>query len=337
MQEAPASSDASASCYGVKENILILSIVEAPRKLIEIQRQIFLADIVIGADDPSLEQRPEVFNRVSVDVSAYILAPRVRDRGVLIPCFLQIPVFRVFVRRNQRHFVRNRFAHELSQGIKPGILNHLTCDITLTRDRADHYCLVACVRSLAVAALVPVTILVLAPDPGFVSFDFAHELWELIVVEHRAYAMTHIEGGLVRRLLPVLFEHPLDLQGAHSLLGLANQIYDFKPERELVVCVLEHGPYERREAIASFLRAFVYLAGSSVHNLRTAFTNPIPRAMLDSDYFAASAARAFDAVLPAKANQQFHALVLGFVLFVNLSKAQHEQTLHLIRLRCQVR
>ena len=68
------------------------------------------------------------------------------------------------------------------------------------------------------------------------------------------------KGGLVRRLLPVLFEHMLDLQGAFSVLGLANQIDDFKPEREFVVCVLEHGPDERREAIAGFLRAFVYLA-----------------------------------------------------------------------------
>lgn len=180
------------------------------------------------------------------------------------------------------------------------------------------------------AALVPMAILVLAADPSFVSFDFAYELWELIVVEHRAYAMAHIEGGLVRRLLPVLFEHALDLQGAHSLLGLTNQVDDFKPERELVVRVLEYGSDERREAIAGFLRAFIYLAGSPVHNLRAALTNPIPRAMLDLDHPSASASRAFHAAPPAKANKQFHALVLGFVLFVYLPKANHKRTLHLI-------
>jgi hypothetical protein len=335
--EASASSDASASCYGVKEDIGILAIVESPRKLIQVQRKIFRAHVVIGADDPTLQKRPEALNRVSVNVSSHVFASRMRDRGVRIPCFFQMPIFGVFVRRNQRHFVRYRFAHELPQRIESGVFDHLTGDIAFARDRSDYHCLVACVRSLAVAALVPVAILVLAPDPSFVGFNFAHQLRELIVVEHRANAMAHIEGGFVRRLLSVLFEHPLDLQSAHPLLGLANQIDDLKPQRELVVCVLEHGPYERREAITGFLRAFVYLAGSSVHNLRAALTNPIPRAMLDSDYLAASASRAFDAVSPAKTDQQFHTLVLGFVPFMNLSKADHKRTLHQFSRWCQVR
>ena len=176
------------------------------------------------------------------------------------------------------------------------------------------------------ASLVPVAILIFAADPGFICFDFAHQLGELVVVEHRANAMAHIEGGFVRRLLPVLFEHPLNLQGAHPLLRLANQVDDLKPERQFVVCVLEHRSDERREAIAGLLRAFVYFPGCSVHNLRTALTNPVPRAMLDSDYPAASASRTFDAMRPTEAKQQFHTLILSFVLFVNLSKADHKRT-----------
>ena len=50
--EAAASSDASASCYRVKENVWILSIVEAPRKLIQVEREVLLTHVVIGADDP---------------------------------------------------------------------------------------------------------------------------------------------------------------------------------------------------------------------------------------------------------------------------------------------
>src|ERR1700730_3834159 len=243
----------------------------------------------------------------------------------------------VFVCSNKADFVRNRFAHESPERIESGIFDHLAGGIALAGDRADDHRFVAQITALCVAALVPVTILIFPTDPRFVGFDFAQQLRKIIVRKHRANAMAHVEGSLVCGLLPVLFEHPLDLQGAHSFLGLANQIDDFKPERELVVRVLEHGSDERRKAIAGLLRAFVYLAGSPVHSLRAALTDPIPRAMLDSDDLAASASRAFDATPPAKADEQFHALILSFVLLVNLSKAQHEQTLHLNLFRCQVR
>ena len=62
--EADASVPTSASCYHVEENIRILAIVEAILKFRQIQRQIFFADVVIGADDSALEQRPEPFNRL---------------------------------------------------------------------------------------------------------------------------------------------------------------------------------------------------------------------------------------------------------------------------------
>ena len=115
--EASASSGASASCYGVKEDIRILAIVEAPRKFVQVERQIFLADVVIAGDDPALQQRPEILNRVSMNISAHVFAA-LRDRGVLIACFLQMSVFRVFVRSYQRHFVRNRFAHEFPEAYR---------------------------------------------------------------------------------------------------------------------------------------------------------------------------------------------------------------------------
>jgi hypothetical protein len=160
--------------------------------------------------------------------------------------------------------------------------------------------------------------------------------WESIVVEHRAYAMAHIEGGFVRRLLPVLFEHPPDLQGAHSFLRLANQVNDFKPDRQGIVGVLEYRANQRREAVTVFLVADDWLAVWSVGSF-AAFAGPIPSAMLDLENLVVVTARAADTFGPTKADKQFHALVLGFVLFVNLSKANHEQTSHLNRPWCQVR
>ncbi len=57
--EASASSDASASCYSAPENVGVLPVVETKGKLIQVQRQVFAAHAVIGADDTALEQRPE--------------------------------------------------------------------------------------------------------------------------------------------------------------------------------------------------------------------------------------------------------------------------------------
>lgn len=52
--ELPASSDSSASRQHVKEDIRILAIVKAILKLREVPRQVSLADLVIGANEPAL-------------------------------------------------------------------------------------------------------------------------------------------------------------------------------------------------------------------------------------------------------------------------------------------
>lgn len=54
--EASASSDASAACYRRLEDVGVLAVVEPPRKLVQVKRQIFLRDVVGGADDATLEQ-----------------------------------------------------------------------------------------------------------------------------------------------------------------------------------------------------------------------------------------------------------------------------------------
>jgi len=77
--EASASGLTSASCYHVKEGILVVAIVEAVLKLCKVQRQIFLAHVVIGAEHAELEQRPERFDAVRMDFAANVLAFAVLD------------------------------------------------------------------------------------------------------------------------------------------------------------------------------------------------------------------------------------------------------------------
>lgn len=46
----------------IGEHVLVLSIVEPERKLVQVEGQIFRADVVICPDHAALEQRPERFD-----------------------------------------------------------------------------------------------------------------------------------------------------------------------------------------------------------------------------------------------------------------------------------
>jgi hypothetical protein len=110
--EAPASSVASASCYRGSENVRVLPVIEAPRKLVQVQRQVLLADVVVRPDDAALQQAPEGFKIVRVDVAAHILAARVvhgrmRQAHVLVAD--------VFIGRDKRNLVTNHVTHEAAR------------------------------------------------------------------------------------------------------------------------------------------------------------------------------------------------------------------------------
>ena len=48
--------------------------VVAERKFVEIERQVFGADLMVCANHATLEQSPERFNRVSVNVASDVFA-----------------------------------------------------------------------------------------------------------------------------------------------------------------------------------------------------------------------------------------------------------------------
>src|SRR5216683_7607321 len=71
--EASASSGASASCYSTPEDIRIVPIVKSERELRKVQRQVFLAHIVVSAENPALQERPERLHVVGMHDAAHIL------------------------------------------------------------------------------------------------------------------------------------------------------------------------------------------------------------------------------------------------------------------------
>ena len=69
-----ASSGASASCYGTSKNIGVLAIVEPKGKFFQIERQVFLTDVVIAAHNTAFQKRPEILNAVRMNLAANIFA-----------------------------------------------------------------------------------------------------------------------------------------------------------------------------------------------------------------------------------------------------------------------
>src|SRR5258708_38181215 len=111
--EVHASARTSAPCYCCAENIGVVAIVAAELKFGQVQRQIFLAHVVIGADDSALEQRPERFDVVRVNQAAHVLALTMSNRLMResLPA-IQIVVARVLVGRDQFNLAAHSLGYE---------------------------------------------------------------------------------------------------------------------------------------------------------------------------------------------------------------------------------
>jgi len=95
-----ASEASSASCYHLVEDVRVLPIIEPEGKLIEVQGQILAADLVVTANDATLEQAPEGFDIIGVNVAPDVTAIAVPDDFVRVICDLSIG--RVLIGRQER-------------------------------------------------------------------------------------------------------------------------------------------------------------------------------------------------------------------------------------------
>jgi hypothetical protein len=103
--EAHASYYASAASYGFSKDVRVLAVVEPELKLREVQRQIFLADVMIGANNAALQQAPEVFQIVGMDFAAHVLARAMADRFVVVAECFEIAIAPVLVGSDQINLV----------------------------------------------------------------------------------------------------------------------------------------------------------------------------------------------------------------------------------------
>src|SRR6202035_989872 len=186
--------------YG-REHVFILPVVVPERKLVQVQRQVALRNMVKVAHDAALDQRPEAVDGASVDLAADVLARRVVHE-VMGPLLADPPIGRKLIGRDQRHPIGDRLVHESAERLSVGRLDHLADHVSLAGDGADDRDLASrsapTLPALHPAAHAPaVPVLRLPADVGFIDLDDARELLEGRVVHRGADAMAHVPGGTV--------------------------------------------------------------------------------------------------------------------------------------------
>jgi hypothetical protein len=291
IAETFASVRVSAPCYRFAENIGFIPIVKPELKFRQVQRQIFLAHVVIRADNSALQQRPEGINAASVNLAANVLARRMRD-GSMRHRPAEIAVSGVLIGRYQFHFVADNLPHESGQRLSIGMFDHLADHVALSADCADHWRLAS--GSALIKPLVGVLVLFLAADIRLVNFHDSHQLPELRIAHPGAQAMAHIPSRPIRTGT----DHPMNLHRADSLLARQHQVQNLEPYQQRIFAFLEDRSRLEREAI----RCAIVLAALLALPMRHPDLARVDVIVL--------AARASDAVRPAARVQIFAAGIL---------------------------
>lgn len=265
------------------------------RKLIQVERQVLFAHMVVRAHDSALQERPERVNVSGVNLAAHILALAVLYRLVLIIA-VQEAIAGMLIGRNERDFFIHGFTNETIKRSHIGILNHLANDIALTGDSSYDRNLASGAATLN--ALGEVLIPLFAAHVRLINFDFAavtaKHLCHVFILHCGADSVAHIPS----RSVVARTDLPMNLQCADSLLALGHQVNDFKPSLERIVGILENRSRDNREAVAVLTAAILIL------------TKPVKRARLQGVNLLAIAARATNAIRPAQLHQ---ILLAGFI------------------------
>jgi hypothetical protein len=282
--EAPASQRASASCYRCPEDVAVVAIVEAELKFVQVERQIFFADVMVSPDDPALEQRPERFDVVGMDFAAHVLAAAMADDFVRKE-ISQFVIATRFVGRDQTDFFGYGLLDKSTQSLCGRVLDDHADDVALASDRADDrgFTRVSRTATAVFLPVYPVPVLLLAADLGLVNLDNAHQLPEVRVTESGAEPMAHIESRPVGTCL----DSPVNLECADSLLAGQNQEQNPEPSAHGNLGILEDRADEYREAV-----------GVSAPTFRIRAL-PFPRLRDVVDVIWLAAARAYNALRPA--------------------------------------
>ena len=264
------------------ENVVVEPIIVSELKLRNVKWQVFRADLVERTNDTALENAPKAFNRLRVDRTDYVLAFGVvngRVREVLVQALVADPL----VGAEQANLVRNGFVDEALKGSGAHVGDNPCNDIALALDSASNDGFAGSGRSGLAVALVPMLVLGLAADEGFVDFNDAAKLVHVLLNESGTDTMTHIPSGFVRAEAHC----PHDLERGHTLFAGEHHVGDAVPVAQGLVGVLEDGSGN---------------VGEAVTVCRAGFALPMEAGCQRID-LGIAAARTFDAIGPAASDQ----------------------------------
>jgi hypothetical protein len=228
------------------EDIGVEPIVVPELKLRDVQRQIFAADFVEASDNSAFEDRPETFNRVGVDSADNMLSRAVIDNAVR-KFFAKVVIAPKGVGADQTDFVGNGFAHEIFKSDLIDLPDDAGDDIAFAPYRTDDGSFEPVITATAGSTfLIPMAIVVLAADVGFINLDNAAKLIHVLFDQGRADFVAHEPSGFDRTKTHVA----PDLARTHALLAGEHQVRDLEPVAERLVGVLEDRPGNDRKPIA---------------------------------------------------------------------------------------
>jgi hypothetical protein len=281
---------ASGPLYRLAENIGFAAVVMPELELGEVEREIFLADMVEAAHDAAFEETPERFEIVGVNLAAYIFTLSVAD-GFVREVFLQKAITRVFVSSDQIHRLTDCLSDERIQRDRVRVLDNLTDDVALPADSADDANLAALLAPTDMRFLVPMPILVLSADERLVHFNDAHKLAEIGIMHGCPEPHAHVP----RRLVRAASNLPLNLERTHAFLGIEHLPENLEPYLERVSGVLENRAADDAEAV-----------------VLARLAEPVKGPCIELVDGRVSAMRAFyDAVWPASFHQELLARFVG--------------------------
>jgi hypothetical protein len=242
----------SASLDRCSEDVRILPVVIAELELGNIERHIFAAHFVERADHAALENRPESFDRLSMNCANDILTSRMVNSRVRV-ILVEGIVARILIGTKQADFMGDGFADEGGESSGIHIRDHASDHVSLAADGADNrrFAGTDAPSSAAAAALVPVPVFGQATDESFIDFDNSAELID-ILHQGNADLMTHEPRGVIRTEAHIA----IDLQSAHAFLASEHKVDDAIPFTKRFIRVFENRPGDVGKAVAVWCALF---------------------------------------------------------------------------------
>jgi hypothetical protein len=275
----------SASFNCRSEDVRVLPVIIAELEFSDVERHIFAAHFVECADHAAFKDRPEAFDRLSMDCADDILTTRmVNDAMGIFP--VKSPIASILVGTEQADFVRDGFANECGESGGLYVRDYTRNHIALACDSADDGSFAGTNAACTAAAstLIPMPVFGQTADESFIDFDNSAEFSNVLHQGH-ADLVTHGPSRLIRTEAHIA----LDLQGAHALFAGQHEVDDAIPVTEWLVCVLEYCSGNVRKAIAGIGGALIAL--------------PAPWAIRQFMRVLCAAARASNPIWPTATNE----------------------------------